>query len=242
MYEDCRPRAKAAGVELPPFDAFWAQGLIDLGSHQRPVIMLEQFRADPVANPLKTPSGLIEIFSAEIDSFGYADCPGHAQWMEPSEWLGSAKAQRYPLHLISDQPHTKLHSQLDHASLSRNNKVAGREPVTLHAQDAQQRGIHAGDVVRIWNDRGACLAGAVISDQIIPGVVKLSTGAWFDPQSWAQPRMDKHGNPNVLTADIGASELSQGCTAQNCLVQIEKLETAAPPVSAFAPPNIQSLG
>ena len=161
--------------------------------------------------------------------------------MEPTEWLGGAKAQRYPLHMVSDQPYTKLHSQLDHAALSRSNKVAGREPVTLHAQDAQPRGIHAGDVVRIWNDRGACLAGAVISDQIIPGVVKLSTGAWFDPQSWGEPRVDKHGNPNALTADIGASELSQGCAAQTCLVEIEKLEAEPPPVSAFALPQIQPL-
>jgi biotin/methionine sulfoxide reductase len=124
--------------------------------------------------------------------------------------------------------------------LSRSNKVAGREPVTLNPRDARQRGIAAGDVVRIWNDRGACLAGAVLSDQIAPGVVKLSTGAWFDPQSWAEPRLDKHGNPNALTADIGASELSQGCAAQTCLVQIEKLETAPPPVSAFTLPNFVS--
>jgi biotin/methionine sulfoxide reductase len=240
MYDDCRPRASAAGAELPTFDAFWEEGLIDFGAHQQPLVMLDRFRADPVANPLKTPSGLIEIFSARLDSFGYADCGGHPRWYEPMEWLGSAKAQRFPLHLLSDQPYTKLHSQLDHSRLSRSNKVAGREPVTLNPRDARQRGIAAGDVVRIWNDRGACLAGAVLSDQIAPGVVKLSTGAWFDPQSWAEPRLDKHGNPNALTADIGASELSQGCAAQTCLVQIEKLETAPPPVSAFTLPNFVS--
>jgi biotin/methionine sulfoxide reductase len=240
MYDDCRPRAASAGVELPPFDAFWDPGLLDLGAHQKPVIMLERFRADPVANPLKTPSGRIEIFSATIDSFGYADCAGHAQWQEPAEWLGSAKAKFFPLHLLSDQPHTKLHSQLDHSRLSRSNKVAGREPVTLHPHDARQRGISAGDIVRLWNDRGACLAGAVISAQIAPGVAKLSTGAWFDPQSWADPRLDKHGNPNALTLDIGASRLSQGCAAQTCLVEIEKVETAPPPVSAFDLPKIVS--
>jgi len=240
MYEDCRPRALAAGVELPPFDAFWEEGLLDLGAYQKPVVMLERFRADPVTHALKTPSGLIEIYSARIDSFGYADCAGHPLWQEPTEWLGSPKAQRFPLHLLSDQPHTKLHSQLDHAALSRSNKVAGREPVTLNEDDARQRGIRAGDVVRVWNDRGACLAGAVISDQIAPGVAKLSTGAWFDPQSWAEPRLDKHGNPNALTLDIGASGLSQGCAAQTCLVQIDKMQDAPPPVSAFELPNLVS--
>jgi biotin/methionine sulfoxide reductase len=239
MFDDCRPRAASVGVDLPPFDEFWEQGLIDLGAQQRPVVMLESFRKDPAAHPLGTPSGLIEIFSARIDGFDYADCRGHPRWMEPAEWLGSSKAKRFPLHMLSDQPHTKLHSQLDHGALSLANKVAGREPVTLNPLDARRRGIAAGEVVRIWNERGACLAGAVVSDHIRPGVVKLSTGAWFDPQSWSDPRVDNHGNPNAVTLDLGASQLSQGCAAQTCLVEIEKLREPAPAVSAFTIPVLR---
>ena len=136
--------------------------------------MLEGFRADPNAHPLSTPSGRIEIFSATIDGFGYDDCLGHAQWMAPGEWLGGAQAHRFPLHMLSDQPHTKLHSQLDHSALSRANKIAGREPVVIHCSDAAQRGIQDGDIVRLWNDRGACLAAAVISDRIAKGVVSFT--------------------------------------------------------------------
>ncbi len=44
-----------------------------------------------------TPSGRIELFSETIDSFGYDDCPGHATWLEPEEWLGGARAERFPL-------------------------------------------------------------------------------------------------------------------------------------------------
>jgi biotin/methionine sulfoxide reductase len=241
MFEDCRPRALRAGVTLPSFDDFWRDGIFDTGTVRRPVVMLESFRADPVAHPLQTPSGRIEIFSANIDSFGYDDCGGHAQWKEPLEWLGSAKARRFPLHMISDQPHTKLHSQLDHSALSRSNKIKCREPVVMHRQDAERRGIRDGDIVRIWNDRGACLAGAVLSDRIAPGAIKLSTGAWFDPQAWAQPDLDKHGNPNILTVDIGASQLSQGCAAQTCLVDVEKFIGPAPDVSAFELPQIERL-
>jgi biotin/methionine sulfoxide reductase len=38
-----------------------------------------------------------------------------------------------------------------------------------------------GDVVRAFNERGACLAGAVLTDDLRTGVVTLPTGAWFDP-------------------------------------------------------------
>ena len=70
----------------------------------------------------------------------------------------------------------------------------------------------------------ACLAGLRISDALRPGVARLSTGAWFDPTNWRATgagNLEKHGNPNALTPDMGASRLSQGCIAQTCLVQIE---------------------
>ncbi len=70
-----------------------------------------------------------------------------------------------------------------------------------------------------------------------PGVVKLSTGAWFDPDNWGDPSTDKHGNPNMLTADIGASRLSQGCAAQSCLVQVQKFTGTPPRVTAFELPS-----
>ncbi|NIP72913.1 MAG: hypothetical protein GWO16_07715, partial [Gammaproteobacteria bacterium] len=53
-----------------------------------PFVALGDFRADPAAHPLGTPSGRIEIFSETIAGFGYDDCPGHPAWMEPLEWLG----------------------------------------------------------------------------------------------------------------------------------------------------------
>ena len=125
--------------------------------------MLADFRADPATHPLKTPSGKIEIFSEKIASFGYDDCPGHATWLEPVEWLGSKTAERYPLHLLSDQPTDKLHSQLDHSPHSRATKVKGRQPITIHPDDAMARGIADGDLLRVFNDRGACLAAARLS-------------------------------------------------------------------------------
>ena len=74
----------------------------------------------------------------------------------------------------------------------------------------------------------------------MPGVVRISTGAWWDPTAPGEPdSLDKHGNPNVLTGDVGASRLSHGCAAQSCLVELERFEGAAPPVTAFDLPRFE---
>jgi biotin/methionine sulfoxide reductase len=177
------------------------------------------------------------VFCETIAAFGLDDCPGYACWREPHEWLGSPLAKRFPFHLISDQPRNKLHSQLDHSPHSRADKIDGREPLYLHPEDAADRGIAKGDLVRLFNDRGACLAAALPSADIRRGVVRLSTGAWFDPAQASDGTMlDKHGNPNVLTADVPASSFSQGCSAHTCLVQVERWAGAAPTISAYYMP------
>jgi len=96
IYDDCRPRAKAAGIDLPDFATFWAQGTIDLAKPGQYNNMLEDFRADPDAYKLNTPSGRIEIYSERIASFNHEDCPPHATWMEPAEWVGGPTAKDYP--------------------------------------------------------------------------------------------------------------------------------------------------
>src|SRR3984893_14926248 len=135
----------------------------------------------PAALSWATPSGKIEIASATIAGFGYSDCPGHPAWLAPGEGAGSPIAARYPLQLIANQPATRLHSQLDFGATSLKSKIKRREPVRIHPQDAAARNIRDSDIVRLYNDRGACLAGAVLSEALRPGVVQLATGAWYDP-------------------------------------------------------------
>lgn len=107
----------------------------------------------------------------------------------------------------------------------------------MNPADAGPRGIADGDVVRLVNERGACLAAAAVTDGVLAGVVQLPTGAWFDPYD---PEADRpfcvHGNPNVLTRDAGTSALAQGCTGQHTTVQVERFEGPVSPVRAFAPP------
>ncbi|MEO1317717.1 MAG: molybdopterin-dependent oxidoreductase [Pseudomonadota bacterium] len=240
LWDEARQRAGAAGFELPSLEALREAGTHDLPADEREPVLMADFRADPDAHPLTTPSGRIEIFSERIAGFGYDDCPGHPVWREPYEWLGAEAARRFPLHLISNQPRTRLHGQLDPGSVSRASKIAGREPITMHPADAAARGLAGGDVVRVFNDRGACLAGLRISDEVMPGVVQLSTGAWYDPEVPGDPKsLCKHGNPNVLTRDKGTSKLAQGPSAHTALVDVARVEGTPPPVTAFDPPVLK---
>ncbi|EGH21954.1 S/N-oxide reductase, molybdopterin guanine dinucleotide-containing, partial [Pseudomonas amygdali pv. mori str. 301020] len=232
IYDESRQRAETFGITLPDFEQFWRDGLLEIDYPQTDNVLLKSFRDDPDAHPLPTPSGRIEIFSERIAGFAYADCPGHPVWLDKP-------APTHALHLLSNQPKPRLHSQYDHGSYSRSSKIQAREPLTLNPLDAQMRGLVDGDVAKVFNERGAFLAGVIVSDSIRPGVVQIATGAWFDPLVHGEPgSLEKHGNPNVITQDIGASSLSQGCAAQTASVDIVKWDQALPPVTAFEPPSL----
>jgi biotin/methionine sulfoxide reductase len=236
IYEPTRRALEQAGFEAPDFETFWNQGELLLPTLPNDGGPLRAFRRDPDAAPLPTPSGRIEISSTKIAGFGYADCPGHPTWLSPVDQTG-AEAARYPLCLVANQPATRLHSQLDFGATSQAAKIKGREPLRIHPHDAGQRGIKDGDIMRVYNERGACLAGAVVSEAVRPGVVQLATGAWYDPEDPGTDRwLCVHGNPNVLTADIGTSKLAQGCTGQLTRVEIERFEGPPPPIKCFDPP------
>lgn len=219
MYEDMRERWDKQGVSCPDYESFRKAGFVDLSSEASSRIMLEAFRQSPESSPINTPSGKIEIFSETIASFNLPDCYGHPAWFEPCEWLGAQNRADDELHLLTDQPSRKLHSQLDPSSYSAAGKVKGRECIYMNPADAKSRGMSEHETVEIWNGRGRCLASLCLTKQIMPGVVRIATGAWYCPD---ETGLDLHGNPNVLTLDIGTSSLAQGCAAQTCLVRVRR--------------------
>ena len=239
IYQETSVKSKSLkNIDFPSYQEFRKIGWFKVPPPKENTIMLKDFREDPTKFPLSTPSGKIEIYSKTVDSFNYDDCPGHPTWLEPCEWLGS-KNKNYPLHLISNQPKNKLHSQMDHGGYSKSFKIKDREPIEMNSVDASSRGINNGDIVKLFNDRGACLAGVNINDNIRPGVVQISTGAWYDPEDSKNLKtICKHGNPNVLTKDKGTSKLGQGPIAHSCLIEVELVKDKISPVTAFDPPVI----
>lgn len=239
MYEGAAQAALALDTRLPPFDEFWQRGVFRFPEPELPFNFLGDFRANPVEHRLKTPSGKIELWSSSIEAFGYDDCPPHPAWIEPAEWLGAQRTGEHPLHLLSNQPAARLHSQLDHAPVSRAAKINQREPLRIHPKDAGDRRIRDADLVRVYNDRGAFLASAVLDANLRVGVVQIATGAWFDPMHPGRPgSLEKHGNPNVVTLDKGTSQLAQAPTAQTALVNVEIYTEPVPLVTAFSVPRL----
>ncbi len=190
------------------------------------------------SKPLANPSGKIEIFSQTVAECGYEDCPGHLLWLKPHEWLSKTNSRR-SLHLESNQLRDKLHPQLGHGNRSKANKVASRTPIQILLYNAAACGLQAGDVVRLFNVRGACLAGVVLDATIRRGVVQMRFGAWYEPDRPAgSGSLCKHDNPNVLTRDKVVSKLEQGPSAHSRLNESEQYEKAQPPVTAHQPPVV----
>lgn len=235
LYESTRLALEERGLPAPDFEAFWQRGWLDLPCHPDSGGFLEAFRSNPLTHALGTPSGRIELFSEEIASYGYDDAPGYPAWRPH---LRAPDVQR-PFYLIANAPSTRLHSQLDFGSTSANAKVAGREKVRVNPVDAAELGLANGDIVRLENECGACLAGVEVTPNVIAGVVHLQTGAWFDPQPDPEGTARvfcAHGTANVLTPDKGTSQLTRGCTGQISRVAIRKWTGTVPHVRAFDPP------
>jgi len=221
------------GMGAPPmsYEDFKKAGFYKLPIDEAPYVAFSEFRTDPKANPLKTPSGKFEIHSETIENYKYAGCPGTPQFIEPFEWLGSTKAAQYPLHIINKHPIYRRHSSYDNVqSLQQFSKVAGFEPITMNPKDAAERGLANGDVARVFNDRGSVLCGVVVTNEIRPRVVMIHEGSWYRPAESGQiGSLDRGGCANSLTAQRGTSELAQGPVCHDSLVQIEKYTGEAKP-------------
>ena len=205
-------------------------------SPEIPASPFHAFRENPAINPLGTPSGRIEIHSRTVEGFGYDDCPGTPQWMEPREWLGSPKAAQYPLHVIGKHPLWRRHSSYDNVdTLHKYAKINGYEPALINPTDAAARGIATGDLVRVFNDRGQILCAAHVTTAVRPDVVIVHQGSWYRPAEPGEVGSIDHGGCiNVVTRQDGTSQLAQGPVAHSNLVNVEKFDSEATP-NDFAP-------
>ena len=225
LYEEAREQGISNGYHLPDFEEFWDKGyvLYDRDLSEPPYIAFEKFREDPIAHPLKTESGLIQLFSKKIASYGYKDCLGHPAYFEPSEGL-TTKNKEYLLAYLCGKSHRRLHSQLDSCR-----EDTDLEPILMHPEDAAQRNIKDGDIVLVKNSRGVLLAQAKVIQNIRKHVVYLSHGSWYSAVKTPDGMViDVHSNANTLTMDIPTSSLANGNIASSGLVEVELFDKKIP--------------
>ena len=113
----------------------------------------------------------------------------------------------------------------------------------MHPDDAAARGLADGRRrARLQRPRRLPRGLRSSTPTCCPGVVQMSTGAWFSPVTRRGARAVRRGNVNVLTPDVGSSRLSQGCTGSRALVEIEGWRGDPPAIAASAPPEIVDGG
>jgi len=181
---------------IDDFDAFAEQGVARFPAPADAVAFARQIR-EPEQHKFSTPSGKIEIYSmvlaANPDPYGLGHIPPIPTWIEPPQ-----PASHYPLALCTPKSKARTHS------IHGNQPLLARvdpDAVWLHPHDAAARGIADGARVRVFNERGATILPARVTDRVAVGVVSINEGAWFTPDDSG---IDQRGCANALTADRSA--------------------------------------
>ena len=95
------------------------------------------------------------------------------------------------------------------------------EPLWIHPTEAAKRGIRNGDVVKISNERGAVLAGAYVTERLMPGAAYIDHGARYDPIIVGE--LDRGGAINTITPHKGNSKHCCGMATSGFLVEVERV-------------------
>ncbi len=197
---------------------------------------MRKFYEDPLTNPLTTPTGRIEFTSTALAKKFPDDKerPPVPHWIpygeSHQESLQHPRSRKYPLLVVSNHDRWRHHAQCDDVSWLREIptcKVRGPdaylyEPVWIHPLEADKRGIKNGDIVKVFNERGAVLAGAYVTERIIPGVVSQAHGSRYDPI--VPGELDRGGAINTITPHNITSKNATGMAVQGFLVEIERVD------------------
>ncbi len=197
---------------------------------------LSKFYEDPENNPLTTPSGKIEFYSERLASHfpGDKERPPVPHWIEKGEShderITSERAKQYPLLVVSNHPRWRVHANHDDLNWVREIptcKVTGPdgykyEPLWINPADAASRGINNGDVVKVYNERGAVLGGAYVTERIMAGAVYIDHGARYDPI--VPGELDRGGAINTITPHNTTSKNATGMVVSGFLVEVEQAD------------------
>ena len=182
---------------------------------EQPAVAFQEQVEDVRNHPFPTPSGKIEIYSQRLSDMNNPQLPPIPTYIEAWEGPRDALAQKYPLQLISTHFKRRIHSQMDNIPWMRELEP---QTVWISSADARQRSIQHGDMVKIFNNRGTVVLPAKVTERIMPGVVSIDQGAWFNPD---RQGVDRGGCVNVLLKD---EHSPAGAFCSNTgLVQVEKI-------------------
>ena len=198
--------------DIAGYDAMKSDGVLKIEIAE-PIVSFKEQVEDPEHNPFATQSGKIEIYCQHLAEMDNAVIPAIPKYISHWENYDDALAARYPLQLLTTHYKTRAHSTWHNVPWMREVEP---HSVWLNTADAEARGIEGGDLVDVYNDRGRIRITAKVTERIMPGVVDVSQGAWYDPD---EDGVDRGGCANVLTND---EQSPGGAIPMNtALVQVE---------------------
>ena len=216
--------ARAEDPDLPPYDELLETGIYRRSNPEGNHVAFREFREDPQAHPLDTPSGKIEIYSQKIlDDTAHFNLregevisaiPEYAPgYFEPK----AADKEAYPLQMIGFHHRGRAHSS--YGSIDTIAQRA-RQQVWINPLDAEPRGIADGDLVKVSSHYGTLVIEAKVTERIMPGVTAMGEGAWHDANMFGDG-IDYGGCINTLTSSR-ATPLSKGNPQHSNYVQIAR--------------------
>jgi trimethylamine-N-oxide reductase (cytochrome c) len=196
---------------------------------------LRKFAEDPEGNPLSTPTGKLEFTSTGLSEHfpDDAERPPYPVWIErgPShdECLTSERAKQYPLLLMSNHGRWRFHANLDDITWHREietMKIRGRdgypyEPAWMNTRTAEKYDIAHGDIIKVYNERGAVLCAAYVTERVVQDTLYVDHGARFDPID--AETLDRGGAINLISPHANMSKRATGMAVSGYLVAIEKV-------------------
>ena len=197
------------------------------------------FYEDPKANPLNTPTGLLEFYSETLaanfpDDEERKPYPHYISIGEShQESLQHPRAKKYPFLMESNHPRWRVHAQLDDVPWIREIETCKMygpdgyqyEPAWINPKDAEEYGIKHGDIIRIFNDRGWTMGAAYVTERIRTGVILQDHGARVDPIQVG--KSDRAGANNLICPTTITSKNCAGEVTSGFLVGIEKADLDA---------------
>ena len=207
-FDDTEAELMRQALDTPsPFMAPIDVEKLRAGETQRVNVAVD---SDPFANGFYTPSGKLEFYSERMARLGFDPLPGYLPCSESPE--NHALHEKFPLQLLVPPSVHFLNSTFGPVEEQR--RSAGKPAIKINPADARRRGISAGDLVRVFNDRGECQLHAEVTDDAREGVV-VAESTW-----WPKHMPGGHGVNRLVSNRL--TDLGGGSTFHCNLVQVAR--------------------
>ncbi len=217
--------AAAKDPRMPSYDEGYQMGEFHYRNPDGYTPALKAFAEDPEGNPLKTPSGKIEVFSEQLQKIAETwELPDPRDVIAPIP-LYTPGAESYeecteelPFTLTGFHYKSRTHSSWGNVEVI---KEACPQEVWINTEDAAKLGIENGEKVSVFNNFGEVHIQAKVTPRIIPGTLAISQGAWRDADMNGD-RIDKGGCINTLTT-MHPSPLAKGNPQHSNIAGVRKI-------------------